>query len=520
MSQIIRKYKPTIELEKMTYPNKEKGLSDELGQTDKAGLLNKAGLSNKATGLLNKTGLSNKLNNDGSDVGNDLYYKKSQLIGNIAPYIIIEKFRFFMSSITYLEIDTSKFLPRIKVTLVDTTGAFTEGYIPKKNPILSLYIKSAHNKLLPIRNDYIITDIISSPDKNHNNSSLNQRTTYTIYGELFVPLIKNFEINSYEGTSLEVIDNIAKSIKLGFATNIESTNDDMIWINTYNNVEYFIKEHLTKYGYIDDNNILNSFIDFYYNLNYVNLYSLLQTDENEKYKTYYTFMKYNDILNEDDDLSKDNSKMSPYVITNCSKFKDTTAYIISYTPVSKQGKVLIKKGNIRKIQYYNNIISDDINEKFLEFNPSPYSNITLNTDNTNLNDINQKIYFEYSGIDYNNTHDNYKFAKILNETGYDELNKIVIKVKLNGLNNSVFKNMLLPVVIININNDAELNQNIYDTQKDSIFKEFYTKYGIIIDKNYTGHYIIKDIKYIYNPSNFNDDIYMTELTLIKTDWEK
>ena len=43
--------------------------------------------------------------------------------------------------------------------------------------------------------------------------------------------------------------------------------------------------------------------------------------------------------------------------------------------------------------------------------------------------------------------------------------------------------------------------------------------GLLLDKNYTGQYVVKDIKYVYNPfDNATPHSFHTELTLAKTEW--
>jgi len=480
-TKINRVYKPTIHLDKLQIKNTESNLSQN------------------------------------PDKITDQVYLKSRMIGDISPLIVIEGYHFSFNHIMYMELYTNKFLPRIKVTLLDTAGAFGESYIPKQKPIMQVYIRSKNNNILPIRNDYIITSMRSVPDSNYDKSSSNLHTRYILEGELFVPGLKDSKIQSYEGTSFDVLQTITKELKLGFATNIESTNDEMIWINDDPNVEEFIKTHINDHSYIDEQSFMNTFVDVYYNVNFINLFPMINEDA-EIEDTYNMFSQYTDYLKDND--SEQDELSHKLILTNWSNLKETPMYIVSYNPISKHGKILTTKGNIRKLQYYNSLNDEeDLKNNFLEFNPSTYSILNVDDKDENLKHISNKTSYQYDGIDYNNTHEHYKFAKILNETGMSELNKITIEVVLYGLNLTVVKNMQIPVVIINETDSAEIKKAIYNTQENSKYAELYKKYGFIIDTNYTGKYIIKDISYIYNPFDKKSNIFMTKLTLAKSDWK-
>ena len=71
------------------------------------------------------------------------------------------------------------------------------------------------------------------------------------------------------------MNEVARDLKLGFNTNITNTNDQMKWSNMNKENYSFIKD-ITGKSYIDDNSFLTSFIDYYYNLNYINVEKALQ----------------------------------------------------------------------------------------------------------------------------------------------------------------------------------------------------------------------------------------------------
>jgi len=479
---------------------------------------------NKATIYLEEMSVLNTEGNDSdesTDEGvKDTFLKKSKYIGDIAPFIRIQEFTFTYTDILFLEINTSGFLPKIRVNVIDSTGAFGEAYFPKTSPILSLYIRSKNEKLKSIRNDYIITNVFSDRAPETSDSSENIRSTYTITGELLVPKLKNEFSESIDATSFDVLMDLSKKMELGFSSNVDSTNDQMIWISNWVNTQEFIEYDITKHAYYDENAFYNTFVDIYYNLNFINIYDMLDGEfiDDEVNQTY---IKTIDYLRNNGDNRPDYT--SANILTNWSAFKETSQFINGFSPITRQGKLLNKFGYAKNIQYYDALIDGDLKDKFVSFYSRPYGIVVpdSNSKNTNLKELKNRIIDDYRGIDYGNSHSNYKFSEILNETGINELSKINVEVELNDINLTVMKNMQIQIMIMKEGTDPENNAIFYKTQENSKYQKLYEKTGILIDKNYSGKYVVNNIRYVYDPfSNPNDRyLFKTILTLTKTGWD-
>lgn len=451
------------------------------------------------------------------DQPKDIFTNKSLHMGDLAPFIRIEEFSFYYTEIQRLEINTSGFLPKVTLTVIDNTGAFGEAYFPKTNPIMSVYIRSRNDKLMPIRNDYIITNIYPLKSGITDESSDNIKTIYTITGELFVPKINAPYYKSIDSSSFEAMSTLSKELQLGFSSNVDTTNDKMIWLNNHSTYLDFLKNEITPHAYINETSFFNSFVDIYYNLNFINLYSMLD-EEDDGEDIEHLYMKTVDYLK--DDPKQGATYKGPPMLTNWSIVKETSQFINSFIPMTKQGKLLNKEGYRKYIQYYNPLVEKELKDRFLLFYSSPYGIVSPDeTKNDNLKQLRNSYRYDYRGIDYGNSHDNYKFAEYIQKTGMVELDKIKIEVELNGINLSIIKNMQIPLLITMEGYDPDYNLKVYNTQENSFYKKIYEEYGLLIDKNYTGKYIVNNIRYVYDPFNNDKYSFKTILTLSKSVWE-
>ena len=99
----------------------------------------------------------------------------------------------------------------------------------------------------------------------------NQENIYTITGSLFIPGLYGDTIKALPKLkSIDALKKIATDLKLGFATNEESTNDEMTWINPNSTVANFIK-NITDRAYKNETSFFTSFIDVNYILNFINV---------------------------------------------------------------------------------------------------------------------------------------------------------------------------------------------------------------------------------------------------------
>ena len=122
------------------------------------------------------------------------------------------------------------------------------------------------------------------------------------------------------------------------------------------------------------------------------------------------------------------------------------------------------------------------------------------------------------GVDYNNGHENYKFARLLNSHNIDELGKNYLVVKLPGVTQAIYRGGKVDVVIKRlVSGQADgiaPDSNFEPANADEIRGS-----AEVLDLYLTGPYIVKDIIYEFNGNPEASEFkYSTELILVRREW--
>ena len=83
-----------------------------------------------------------------------------------------------------------------------------------------------------------------------------------IEGKMNIPHIYDEVSQAYEGTSFEVLQEIAKELGLGFSSNVSTTDDKMRWVCPFKSKEKFVQE-ITDAAWSSPREFYTSFIDVY-----------------------------------------------------------------------------------------------------------------------------------------------------------------------------------------------------------------------------------------------------------------
>lgn len=423
--------------------------------------------------------------------------------GNNEPFIQINDFNIASSDIETCIIDETGFLPQITLVYEDSSGWFSPVQFPNKNPILSLYVKSTHEKMKPIRNDYIITSIRGNQTK-------------IIKGELFIPEIYTNVSRSYNNlTSKECLYKVCEELGLGFQSNEVAPSDAMNWINPNWNSEKFIK-HISKHSYQDDQSFFHVFVDKYYHLNYVEANIQLEQD-GEFDGTIFTGADSYNISNNVQSESQKQIEEVPMGLVENPRMNKGTNIIKERHLITENGEILVKEGFKKRIYYYDTSLNEeDPVDKLVDFYVKPIkSNITkgrsrdLSPENESLKNTESR---EWINIQYPNMHKNYVAADAINSHNISELNKIKLKTITDGINYNTTRGMRVPVAIYENDVDNEYSKawgfeqdkaNQTQALKESVYNEFLS-----------GIYYSIGNKHVYEKGgNFR-----TELLLAKRDW--
>lgn len=409
------------------------------------------------------------------------------------PYIVMNGVTIESKDITYFKLHNDRYLPEIEMTFSDPTNKIFDSKYPLDQQKISLLIKANETLLMPIRMDFWITEFGSAKSKGGDSDS----KVYDLVAKLDVPLIiKN---SSFKGTSYEVLKKIAEQTEMGFASNIENdTNDSMTWINC--GIDYVREQipEIVKRSYISDNTFLWAYVDFWYNLNYIDIEKQLSLST-----------KDDKGLPGCERLSGE-QKTIPLILSNHPNYNQTNQYIDKFNLLNNSTDVNFKLGYNPHIYYYmtkeknvSNVLLDTISTK-----GDKSDKIVMKgqpTDN-NYGLDQQKNYF-IGKNDTDNSHKNYLYAEQLNLHNIDFLQKIRMVIVLGTINFGLYR---FQPVNIQLYKTKELDDNPNPVTVDDVkTSKDVDKYKL--NERLSGDWLIIGINYSFT----NGGSLTQEITVIR-----
>lgn len=442
--------------------------------------------------------IDTEFGSDGSGT-EDKNFQLSKTLGDFSPFVMINGMRFDTKLISYFELDLSGFLPKIVVTIQEVGGIFQSKHFPKDGDLISVYMRSRSLDFKSIRNDFRILDIPPRPSED----SQGENNKFTISGILNVPGIHSEKMAYYQGTSFQVLQTIARELGLGFASNDDSTNDDMVWINPADSVLKFVTEDVVAHAYKSDRTFYTAFVDQYYYLNLVEVNSLIVHDmEPELVKTVRTSAE--DFYKSDTPIEAETKAL---VLTNNTTAMDTPNFITKYAPINNSGNISLKNAYRRVLQQYNKGDRSRI-EYFIETLTTDGSDDKVILKGREDEDHTQFVKYKYLGQQINdNMHANYLHAMVQNYQNLTELTKVGITLVLPDMNPALYKFQPVPVIIVN-----KGNMNRVGLTRDASQTNEQNDPTGTMDQFLSGVYLLTNLRYIYS---FTTKKFMHQVTGFK-----
>jgi len=445
---------------------------------------------------------------------NDSKPTTAQTAGKNFPVIQINGFA--ITVIDSFIIDETGFIPTVTLHFKDANGQFNGSTFPKKNLIMSTYIKVLNQKFKPVRQDWLITSIrsMSSDTKISDMSSVN--VEYIIKGELFIPRLYNNTSKSYNGlTSKETLTKVAEELKIGFAENPAATpNDAMTWINFNTSPANFIKD-VASHSFQDVYSFFTTFINKEYCLCYINVNDQLIPRESDD-----TFVNYSYLEAIDTNARTKVEELDSTVfnfLTTVTASKSSPNYMTSLTLISDQGQILKNNGYKKQIYYYDYLIDADPADKFVDFFVAPNnsdgaqeSQILL-PENEGLDEVGLR---KWTNIEYGNTHPQWNFSRVQNDINLKELEKIQLKVTLNGINVQVTRGSVISLIVTQ-RVAQKLRKEFDQENSEKTTRITSSLTDELPDVQLSGKYWVKAAKYYYDGDTQK---YETELILSRREW--
>ena len=339
--------------------------------------------------------------------------------------------------IIFVKLHNSHFLPEIELYCEDSKGIlFNDLYPYDHDTVVSIYIQSNANTNAekPIRMDFRVASYETAKIDEQKHAY-----KFLIKGVLDVDQLNYSLYESRKGTSFNVIKDISTKLGLGFASNVQSSNDSMTWINPSDTYKEWIKD-ITKYSYISDTSFVWTFIDFYYNVNYVDI----QVEMNQFIPEQQTF---------NNPLIQNVPKYEnvPLYLTNNSQALGTNKYISKFNVVNQSYQVNLEKFYKMKGTWYVKNINTVYKQEIKELETDPKNLYSI----IQLADKKSKLYQGYNTndeyfigkMDTDNKYKYYSYAKVANKYNLDNMEKEKIIITLNIINFAIkrFQNILIEI---------------------------------------------------------------------------
>lgn len=458
----------------------------------------------------------------GENEGND----RANTSKGLNLVVQVNGYMFNMESITKMTLDCTGVLPTLDLSIIDIKGQFGIDTFPRDGDVINLRIGSLDKtSYKDIRMDFDIVYVDAPPQRADTKGG-----KYSFIGRVKVPGLYAEDCKSYgKGTSLDHIESIANDLKLGVATNIDSTDDEMNLVVPFNSM-YDTLEDLVRHSYIDDDSFQTFSIDPYYYINYVNLNSLFDSEETledailafDREMTDMTSTEIDDAINQG---------TLPLMLSNHMRDSGTNRQITKYSLRNSAGASVKKNGYKRVLQYFEN----DSDEGLVSHDIEPLASKNMKDieepmkgrrdEDRYKNEIKYKYVGRKSGDpETSNVHLNYEYAAIANIQNMDEVKKMSLDIELETFNPAVHRYHKIPVVIYTNEQDRivadkiikDLKENSgFDTTKKVEDSDLGNPASYVIDEFLSGYYIIGGMTYTYKAG---DPSVKQKINLLRREW--
>ena len=351
-------------------------------------------------------------------------------------------------------------IPVVQIIFTDTNNIIKSTGFPQDDTKFEFFLNSKSQNIKSIHLKFKIEEFTSL-----------KSGKYSIYGTLDISELYRVKYQTYNGTSFEILKQVASELKLGFNSNITNTDDKMPWRNVGDKQHNFI-ESVIKHSYLSEKSYMSGFIDYYYCLNFVDVEKEWSRDNTKDMCI--------DTGGMDDGSIDDNSKLTRLILTTDKGDQQSNCLIEEKSFENNSTALGLEKGYRTKTKYY-----DKTNKMFLVFDVDSTTSdesksMILKGSEGDKEGFNNNITTTYAGkIDTDNVHKNYNYAITQNKINFDNLNKIRMLVNLPNPNYGIYLYQKVTVTVINQSPPTETNKEIVQWRK-------------------SGDYIISSIEYIWN----------------------
>lgn len=462
----------------------------------------------------------------GEGEGND----RANISQDMDLVVSVNKYTFDQDDIVSMNLDCTSTLPTLDITIIDSKGMFNVDTFPRDGDVINLRIGTRDKTTYKaIRMDFDIVYVETPPQK----SDL-KNGRYSFTGRVKIPGLYSEDCKTYGvGTSLDHIEQMASDLKLGLATNIDSTDDEMNLVVPFNSMIDTMND-LVRHSYVDDDSFQVYSIDPYYYVNFVNINSLLDSEETLEDAILAFDTNFNDMKAMESEENKDsiNQAQLPLVLSNHARDESTNRFITGQSLRNRAGAAAKKNGYKRILQYYENdseegLVSHDIEaiaSKNMKDIEEPLRG--RRDEDRYKNEVKYKYVGRKSADpETANTHLNYEYAAIANSQNMDEVKKLSLDIELSSFNPAIHRYQKIPIVIYTNDFDRLKADSVIKTKKEEggfetekpteDGEDFINPGRYVVDEFLTGFYVVGGIQYTYRRG---DGAVRQKLNLLRREW--
>lgn len=408
------------------------------------------------------------------------------MVGQAYPYVLLNSEEIPQPMLGRVELDCMGFMPKLFMTINLSGGKsnFFKQIFPRAGDIISIFLRSPNDNIKPIRNDYQIVTVDYFGGDYPGDIGV---SVLRITARLYIPNFYTEKIFSLEGTSYEVLKKIAEELEIGFASNVDSTNDKMRW-RLIGNYERFINS-ITDHAWEDENSFFTAFIDFYYNLNLINV---------NKQFTYAPDGQPGVISDINVRIPKENktfeSNMEVFALTNDVTTMSFNNFIRKFDIINNASLITYNQGVYKDYALYDfssrTVVGDAVGPLSTPDAPQTVTPLFWNAFTGTIASL-VWLGTQYS-LPIGNVHRNYMVAKMLNSFNLMEIEKIMLEASLANPNLFVHRGQRVPVIIMNYG-DATDRFTVTDPKYETGTRTVSTANSFLSDFYYVkGHKLIYD----------------------------
>jgi len=458
----------------------------------------------------------------GENEGND----RANTSKGLNLIVMINKYLFNLDSITRMTLDCTGVLPILDLSIVDIKGQFTVDTFPRDGDVINIRLGTLDKtSYKDIRMDFDIV-YVDSPKQRADLSG----GRYSFIGRIKIPGLYAEDCKSYgNGTSLDHVESIANDLKLGVATNISNTDDEMNLVVPFNSM-YDTLADLVRHSYIDEDSFQTFSIDPYYYINYVNLNELLNSEETLEDAIIAYDKEMTDMPSATIDDAINQGKL-PLLLSNHIRDSGTNRQITSQSLINMAGASAKKNGYKRVLQYYEN----DSDEGLVSHTIEPLASKNMKDieepmkgrrdEDRYKNEIKYKYVGRKSGDpETSNVHLNYEYAAIANVQNMDEVKKMSLNIELETFNPAIHRYHKIPVAIYTNEQDRMIaDKTVKDLKEERGFNgtqkvedsDLTNSGTYVLDNFLSGYYVVGGIVYTYSAGDVS---VKQRINLLRREW--